>query len=250
MISQVYFPLGPPLFQNFASFFPRVLSPIFWMTEFVFWTLVVGGMIAFWLASEKKRENFDPIGVCLAWLVMAVFLFLTMRFMGNLTPEFIWILVALLAALIWVEIAWAHVREEYGSPAVSTDLVAARSTRNLITRGLGQALVIFAALFGLGVIDTLGRTLWWASHSNPWPMFFWLSGVSTAFLPILQMLAKLLTGPAPADGWIGFLITSIRKNLVPTFTVLLLALVPLSLVSFLVQVSYDCNRNFMQSSRA
>jgi GMC oxidoreductase/Patatin-like phospholipase len=250
MISQDYFPLGPPLFQNFASFFPDMLSPIFWITEFVFWTLVVGGMIAFWLASEKKREGFDPIGLWLAWVAMAVFLFLTIRSMGNIAPELIWVLVALFAALIWVEIAWAHVREEYGSPAVSTDLVAARSTRNLITRGLGQALIVFAALFGLGLIDTLGRALWWASHSNPWPMFFWLSGVSTAFLPILQMLAKLLAGPAPADGWIGFLITSIRKNLAPTFTVLVLALVPLSLVSFLVQVAYNGNRSFVQGAGA
>ena len=95
-----------------------------------------------------------------AWLAMAVFLFLTLRSMGNLTPELIWVLVALLAALIWVEIAWASVREEYGSPAVSTDLVAAEATRNLITRGLGEALIIFAGLFGLSLIDTLGRSLW------------------------------------------------------------------------------------------
>jgi choline dehydrogenase-like flavoprotein len=250
MVSQDYFPLGPPLSQYFAGLLPEVLSPIFWITEFAFWTLVVGGMIAFWLASQLQRERFDPIGLWLAFVAMAVFLFLTVRSLGNITPELFWVLVALLAALIWVEIAWGRVREEYGSPAVSTDLVAAKSTRNLITRGLGKALVIFAALFGLSLIDTLGRSLWWASHHNPWPTFLGLSGVSMAFLPILQMLAKLLTGPAPGDGWIGFLIISIRKNLVPTFTVLVLALVPLSLVSFLVQAAYDGNRNFMQGAVA
>ena len=205
-------------------------------------------MIAFWLASQTKRERFDQIGFWLAWLAMTVFFFLTLRSLGKLTPELIWVPVALLAALVWVEIAWAWVREEYGSPAVSTDVVAAKATRNLITRGLGKALIIFAALFGLSMIDTLGRTLLWLSHSNPWPIFFWLSGVSMAFLPILQTLAKSLTGPAPEDGWIGFLITSIRKNLVPTFTVLVLALVPLSLVSFLVQVVY--HDNFMLGAGA
>jgi choline dehydrogenase-like flavoprotein len=252
VISGDYFPLGPPLFQNFANFLPGVLSPIFWITEFAFWTLLIGGMIAFWLASQTKRECFDRTGLWLAWLAMAVFLFLTLRSIGNPTPELIWILVALLAALVWVEIAWARVREEYGSPAVSTDLVAAKATRNLITRGLGETLVIFAALFGLSLIDTLGRFLLQVSHSdhhnNPWPIIFWLSGVSMAFLPILQKLAQSLTGPAPADGWIGFLITSVRRNLLPTFTVLVLALVPLSLVSFLVQVVYD--GNFRQGAAA
>ena len=248
MIFQNYFPVGPPLFQNFARFFPAVLSPIFWITELVFWTLVIGGMMAFWLASQTKRERFDRIGLWLAWLAMAVFLFLALRSMGNLTPELIWILVALLAAMVWVDIAWARVGEEYGSPAVSTDLVAAKATRNLITRGLGAALVIFAALFGLSLIDTLGRSLLWVSRSEPWPAFFWLSGISMAFLPILQMLAKMLAGPAPADGRIGFLIASIRKNFVPTFTVLVLALVPLTLVSFLVQVVY--NGNFLQGAGA
>ncbi len=250
MISQDYFPLGPPLFQNLARFFPDVLSPIFWITEVAFWTLVIGGMVAFWLASELKRERFDHVGLWLAYLAIAVFLFLTVRSLGNLTPELIWVLAAMLAALVWVEIAWWRVRQEYGSPAVSTDLVASRSTRNLITRGLGKALVIFAGLFGLSLIDTLGRSLWWASQNNPWPTFFWLSGISMAFLPILQMLAKSLTGPPAGDGWIGFLVTSIRKNLVPTFTVLLLALVPLSLVSFLVQAAYDGGRNFTQGAGA
>ena len=250
MAFQEYFSLGPPLIQNLAKFFPHVLSPIFWITEFVFWTLVVGGMIAFWLASQKKRERFDRTGLWLAWLAMAVFLFLTLRSMGDLTPELIWVLVALLAALIWVEIAWARVREEYGSPAVSTDLVATEATRNLITRGLGEALIVFAALFGLSLIDTLGRSLWRIYHSDPWLIFFWLSGVSMAFLPILRMLANLLTGPAAADSWIGSLKKSIRKNLVPTFSVLVLSLVPLSLVSFLVQVAYDGNRNFMQGAGA
>ena len=250
MAFQDYFSLGPPLIQNLAKFFPHVLSPIFWITELAFWTLVVGGMIAFWLASETKREHFDRTGLWLAWLATAVFLFLTLRSMGNFTPELVWVLVALLAALIWVEIAWASVREEYGSPTVSTDLVAAEATRNLITRGLGEALIIFAGLFGLSLIDTLGRYLWQVYQDDPWRIFFWLSAVSMAFLPILQMVANLLTGPAPAGGSIGFLITSIRKNLVPTFTVLVLALVPLSLVSFLVQVVYDGNRNFMQGAGA
>jgi choline dehydrogenase-like flavoprotein len=251
MVSQDYFPLGPPLVQNFATFFPQdVLSPIFWLTEFVFWTLVFGGMIAFWLASQTKREHFDRTGLWLAWLAMVVFMFLAVRSVGNLTPELIWVLVAVLAALIWVEIEWTRVREEYGSPAVSTDLVASRATRNLITRDLGGALIVFAALFGLSLLDTLGRSLFWLSHSNPWPIFFWLSAVSMAFLPILRMLANLLTGPPPTDGKVALLITSIQKNLVPTFTVLLLALVPLSLVSFLVHVVYDGGQSVMQGAGA
>jgi choline dehydrogenase-like flavoprotein len=251
VVSQDYFPLGLPFVQHFAAFFPQdVLSPVFWITEFVFWTLVIGGMIAFWLASQMKRERFEWVGLWLAWLAMVVFMFLAVRSVGNLTPELIWVLVAVLAALIWVEIEWARVREEYGSPAVSTDLVASRATRNLITRDLGGALIVFAALFGLSLIDTLGRSFFWLSHSNPWPTFFWLSAVSMAFLPILRMLAKSLAGPAPTGGWTAFLISSLRKNLVPTFTVLLLALVPLSLVSFLVYVVYDGGRSVMQGAGA
>jgi choline dehydrogenase-like flavoprotein len=251
LISQDYFPLGPPLVQNFATFFPpEVLSPIFWITEVVFWMLVIGGMLAFWLASQTKREHFDGTGLWLALLAMVVFMFLAVRSVGNLTPELIWILVAVLAALVWVEIEWARVREEYGSPAVSTDLVASRATRNLITRDLGGALIIFAALFGLSLIDTLGRFLFWLSHNDPWPTFFWLSALSMAFLPILRMLAKSLIGPIPANSRIGFMMTSLRKNLVPTFTVLLLALVPLSLISFLVQVVYNGGRSVTQGAGA
>jgi hypothetical protein len=71
-----------------------------------------------------------------------------------------------------------------------------------------------------------------------------------AFLPIMQTLAKYLASHAPAGGSIGFLIKSIRKNLVPTFAVLLLALVPLSLVSFLVQVAYEGHRKLMLGAAA
>jgi choline dehydrogenase-like flavoprotein len=251
MVSQNYFPLGPPLVQNFAAFFPQdVLSPIFWITEVVFWTLVIGGMLAFWLASQTKRERFDGTGLWSAWLAMVVFMFLAVRSVGNLTPELIWILVAVLAAFVWVEVEWARVREEYGSPAISTDLVATRATRNLITRDLGGALIIFAALFGLSLLDTLGRSLFRLSRSDPWPTFYWLSGVSVAFLPILRMLAKSLAGPISTKSRIAFMVAALRKNLVPTFTVLVLALVPLSLVSFLVQVVYDGGRNVTQGAGA
>ena len=269
MISQDYFRLEPPLIQNLAKFFPDVLSPIFWITEFTFWTLVVGGMIAFWLASQTKRERFDPAGLLLAWLATTVFLFLTLRSMGNLTAQLIWVPVAMLSALVWVEIAWGPVREEHGSPAVSTDLEASRATRNLITRNLGGAVIAFAAFFGLSLIDTLGRSLWWIYNSDPWSLFFWLSGAFLVFLPIIRQLAILASGPeqltAEGNGefgaleklvsqpmkpeiWISFFVSLIQANLLPTLAVSVLTLVPISLCAFLVQVAYAGGHDLLQGA--
>jgi choline dehydrogenase-like flavoprotein len=250
MISRDYIPLGPPIFQYLLHLFPHTLSPIYCPTEFVFWTLVVGAMIAYWLASQKRRERFDVTALWLSALAMVVFIFLTLRPVRNFSPELIWVLIAIWAAFIWVEIAWLKVRADQGPPTLATDLVALQATRNLITGGLGTALIVFAGLFSIALVDTLGRLLWTWSRTDPWPMLLSLSGISLAFLPVLRMLAGLLSGPAPTDGWIAFLKNSIRKNLLPTFTVLLLALVPLSLVSFLVQAAYDGDQNFVQGASA
>jgi hypothetical protein len=260
MITKGYFSLGPPVFQYLAALFHHkfhklypnydTLSPIFWVTEFIFWTMVVGTMIAFWLASQTRRERFDRTALHLALWAMIVFVFLMLRPVRNFAPELIWVLFALFSAFIWVEVIWQRVRAEQGSPTVATDPVASQAARNLSSRALGGTLVVFGGFFALALVDTLGRLLWYYSRGNPWPTVLSLGGISMAILPILRMLAKLLTAPVGADSWVGFLLTSFRKNLLPTFTVLLLALVPLSLIAFLVQVVYDGGRNVLLGTLA
>lgn len=254
-ITKDYFSFGPPVYQHLAALFQHkfhklvpdydTLSPIFWVTEFIFWTMVLGTMIAFWLASQTRRERFDRTALQLALWAMIVFVFLMLRPVRNFVPELIWVLFALFSAFIWVEVIWQRVRAEQGSPTVATDPVASQAARNLSSRALGATLVVFGGFFALALVDTFGRLFWYFSRGKPWPTFLSLGGISMAILPILRMLAKLLTGPVSVDGWVAFLLTSFRKNLLPTFTVLLLAVAPLSLIAFLVQVVYDGGHNVL-----
>jgi choline dehydrogenase-like flavoprotein len=246
MISDDYSPLGPPFFQTLKHLLGDNLSPIFWPAEFAFWAGVIGLMLAYWLASQTRRESFERTSLQLSFLAMVVLIVIALHPFGSLSSEFFWALIALFSGFLWVELFWQQVRVDQGPPTLATDPVALQATRNLLTRALGKALLVFGGLAALAIVDSIGRALWIYSTSgnaSPSATLLSLSGISVALLPVLRMIASLLSKPISTDGWIGFLLASVKKNLIPTLIVLLISLVPLSLTSFLVQFAYQGGQN-------
>lgn len=252
-VTNDYAQLGPPFYKTLATVLQGRLSPIFWPAEFVLWSSVIGLMLAYWLASQRKRETFDGSSLSLAFLTMVVLIFIALRPYGSFSSEFFWALIALFCGFIWVEIAWHQVRVDQGPPTLSTSPVALQATSNVLTHGLGHALIVFGSLTALAIIDSIGRALWiysTSSYSSPSATLLSLSGISVALLPVLRMIAGLLNQQMSTGGWVGFILSSVRKNLVPTFIVLLIAIVPLSLTSFLVQLTYQGGKNLLNGSIA
>ncbi len=196
-----FFPAGlrlPPKVLPRAT----LLISDWWWAPLVFFLTVVGPMkIGFWLAPLIGSYRAHPPGAFSAWIILLIgagaFVAFPLSHGLSIAP-----LLLLLLAWAWEEIC----RRGIADKTVEERRLEGLVVRNRLTRGLGEALVLFVALVGWVALDTLARTAAGPKHLGG------LVGVLAILSPALPVLRswvsasvnKLSPGPSALMQIAGF----------------------------------------------
>ena len=140
-----------PLFVH-PSFRGLELSSWWWMPLVALGVGVIPATLGYWLAPNIGSYRRYPIFSLMGWLVLVAgaATALQFQFIARLAAG---VLAVLLLAWVWQEVArWGAIRDS-GTVAAAQKVGAI--VRNRLSRGLGEALVIFAFLVAWVVLDTV-----------------------------------------------------------------------------------------------
>ena len=140
-----------PLFVP-AHFRGLELSSWWWMPLVALGVGVIPATLGYWLAPNIGSYRRYPIFSLMGWLVLVAgaATALQFQFIARLAAG---ALIVLLLAWVWQEVArWGAIRDS-GTVAAAQKVGAI--VRNRLSRGLGEALIIFALLLGWVVLDTI-----------------------------------------------------------------------------------------------
>jgi choline dehydrogenase-like flavoprotein len=128
------------------------LSPWWWMPLLALVVGVVPATLGYWLAPNIGSYRRYPVFSLLGWLVLVAGTATALQFpfIARLAAA---ALIILLLAWLWQEVArWGAIKD---SSTVAAAQKVGAIVRNRLSRGLGEALIIFAFLVAWVVLDTL-----------------------------------------------------------------------------------------------
>lgn len=140
-----------PLFSR-PQFRGLELSAWWWLPVLVFGIAVVPATLGYWLAPNAGSYRRYPVFALMAWLVLVAGAANALHI-----PQVVGcaggVLIVLLIAWLWQEVArWGAIRE---ASSIAAAQRVGSIVRNRLSKALGEALVIFAALVGWVVLDTV-----------------------------------------------------------------------------------------------
>lgn len=128
------------------------LSAWWWLPLLALGLAVIPATLGYWLAPNVGSYRRYPVFALLAWLVLVAGAGVALQFPHALPVAGAGLLVLLLAWL-WQEVArWGATKRH---ATLGDELKVGTVVRNRLSRGLGEALTIFALLVGWVVLDTL-----------------------------------------------------------------------------------------------
>ena len=146
------------LWETLAPFFSRPqfrgleLSAWWWLPVLVLGIAVIPATLGYWLAPNVGSYRRYPVFSLMAWLVLVAGAAAALHaphvfgYAGGA-------LLVLLLSWIWQEVArWGAIKD---SSTIAAAQKVGSIVRNRLSLALGEALVLFAALFGWVVLDTL-----------------------------------------------------------------------------------------------
>jgi choline dehydrogenase-like flavoprotein len=225
-------PLGRLLVGLLGIFY----SVWFIVFEAVVLFMVVPRMAAYWIVSPKRHERYEAIALLALFVTSGALLFAAVR--GGLDVPLLLLGLAPLVSIIHVEMAWhrGHEREEaIGRGNVETQRMR---TRNYLTYDLGLALALAGGAFAFAVIDTAGHALqqYIAGSAQYIGAITSLIASVAALAPIVRFLANLFAGDK--RGAASALPHPSREQIIAGVLSILMAALPLVLVSFLTHAAY------------
>jgi choline dehydrogenase-like flavoprotein len=146
------------LWETLAPLFVRPhfrgleLSFWWWLPVLALGLAVIPATLGYWLAPNIGSYRRYPVFSLLGWLVLVAgsATALQLTFIARLAAA---ALIVLLLAWLWQEVArWGAIED---SETVAAAQKVGAIVRNRLSRGLGEALIIFAFLAGWVVLDTL-----------------------------------------------------------------------------------------------
>jgi|SRR5882724_5171709 len=146
------------LWETLAPLFVRPhfrgleLSFWWWLPVLAFGLAVIPATLGYWLAPNIGSYRRYPVFSLLGWLVLVAgsATALQLTFIARLAAA---ALIVLLLAWLWQEVArWGAIED---ADTVAAAQKVGAIVRNRLSRGLGEALIIFAFLVGWVVLDTL-----------------------------------------------------------------------------------------------
>src|SRR5205085_9201396 len=146
------------LWETLAPLFVRPhfrgleLSSWWWLPLLALGFGIIPATLGYWLAPNIGSYRRYPVFSLLGWLVLVAgsATALQLTFIARLAAA---ALIVLLLAWLWQEVARWGAIEDSGTVAAAQKVGAI--VRNRLSRGLGEALIIFAFLVGWVVLDTL-----------------------------------------------------------------------------------------------
>lgn len=218
----VYLVVGALLFGCFglAAWLPGVIDlpqppevqgirlSVWWLLPLAVLGLgVLPATLGYWLAPKLNSYRPYPIFAFLAWVVLicgGVAGFLLPHALGWAAGA----LLTLLLAWLWQEVArWGiHQEQVQGSGLKQTGALV----RNRLTRGLGEALSLFAALAGWVVLDTLARLV---AEGSVTIALTGVMAVLSPFLPALRWVGTRAAREASTGPRQGFSLTRVANLL-------------------------------------
>jgi choline dehydrogenase len=215
------------------------LGPWAVAAELALWLNVVPLMLAYWLASQDRPEEFIPPVLVSAALIAAALLLATFSPLG---------LVVLAFAVIWVFTVWTAVRRVEGHhDALHPSRLSL--ARNRLTMWLAFWLAAVLGLAALAVIDGLGRWLAWrmfqGGQTDSYVMG-WMMSVGGGVIGLatgLRMLIRFLAGDSPKDSAAA---VRSRPYLIAAVAVLVGVVPPLTAVAFAVHAAYELGNAYAQ----
>ena len=158
------------------------LSAWWWLPVAALALGVLPGTLGFWLAPKVGSYRPYPFFALLAWLVLVAGAVAALQIPPGLRYG-AGAGAVLLLAWVWQEVARWGARQDHEAAAAERQIGA--TVRNRLTRGLGEAMVIFAALTAWVVLDTFAMLF---AQRTPTVA---LAAAVTALGPLLPLLQKL-----------------------------------------------------------
>jgi choline dehydrogenase-like flavoprotein len=186
-----------PLFVH-PSFRGLELSSWWWMPLVALGVGVIPATLGYWLAPNIGSYRRYPVFALMGWLVLVAgaATALQFQFIARLAAG---ALIVLLLAWVWQEVArWGAIKDSW---TVAAAQKVGAIVRNRLSRGLGEALIIFAFLLGWVVLDTL------AIRYAQGPVAKASAAVLVALgplLPVLRWIAMKALAQISAGGGKGF----------------------------------------------
>ncbi len=168
--------LAPPSIHGIA------LSPWWWLPVLALGLAVLPATLGYWLAPKVGSDRPYPFYSLLAWLVLlAGALFALQLPHGSLIA--VGGAAVLILAWLWQEVArWGAIR---GRTVCTDRRRVGGIVRNRVSRSLGEAMFIFAALAGWVVLDTFAVLFAKLGYGRA------LAVLTVALMPIMPLLREL-----------------------------------------------------------
>jgi choline dehydrogenase-like flavoprotein len=192
------------LWETLAPLFVRPhfrgleLSFWWWLPVLALGLAVIPATLGYWLAPNIGSYRRYPVFSLLGWLVLVAGAAITLQltFIAHLAAA---ALIVLLLAWLWQEVArWGAIKD---SGTVAATQKVGAIVRNRLSRGLGEALIIFAFLAGWVVLDTLAiRYAQGTAAKASAAILMALAPV----LPLLRWIAMKAVAQISAGGGKGF----------------------------------------------
>ncbi len=183
------------------------LSPWWWLPLLALLLAVLPATLGYWLAPKIGSDRPYPFYSLLAWLVLLAGAVYALQ-----APHAALIAAVaakvLILAWVWQEVArWRAIR---GEKVCADRRRVGGIVRNRLSRGLGEALFIFAALAGWVVLDTFGLLF---ARFGPVKALAAATLALTPALPLLRQLAMTAKRQLAPGGNQGFSLIGIANAL-------------------------------------
>lgn len=193
-----------PSAPNLHDFIPLTLSAWWWVPIAVLGLFIIPMKLGYWLAPKNLTYRSHPPHPLAAWIVLLAGTSAALALPGH----GVW--AGAIVAVLGLAWAWQETARSGLSDAAAKDRRSEGTVvRNRLTRGVGEALVIFAVLLIFIVLDSVAVTI--ASQSNLPAMIAALVALSPALQLLRTWGAKVLP---KGDGPSGFTLMKIAAILI------------------------------------